>query len=208
MAREASPEADSRMILGVTGGIASGKSTTVGILRSLGARVVDCDELVRCLTDHNPDILNEIRTRFGREYFSGAGALLRSKLAMLILSEPGARADLESILHPHVKASCQRLADDARSRSEPLVICAPLLIEADMLYLVDRVWLISCTREQQIERLMARNEIDRETAESWLEIQMPLADKQKYADDVLNNSVNGIEGLADEISRRWNAFVR
>ena len=168
---------------------------------------MDCDELVRCLTDYDPDILNKIRARFGREFFSEAGALLRSKLAVQILRDGKARAELEHILHPPVLHTCGRLADDARERHEPLVICAPLLIEANMLYLVDRVWLVSCTREQQAERLMARNGIDRETAEEWISIQMPLADKHKYADDVIDNNVNGIEGLADEISRRWETFL-
>lgn len=196
------------MILGLTGGIASGKSTAVGILRELGARVVDCDDLVRCLTDHEPEILNKIRTRFGDEYFSGAGALLRGRIAATILEDAAARKDLEAILHPPVLETCGRLADDARSRDEPLVICAPLLIEADMLYLVDRVWVVSCTREQQVERLMQRNSIDRSLAEKWIDIQMPLADKHKFADDVLDNTVNGIEGLADEINRRWNEFIR
>ncbi|MEZ5338701.1 MAG: dephospho-CoA kinase [bacterium] len=196
------------MILGITGGIASGKSTVTGILRQLGARVVDCDDLARCLTDHEPDILNTIRTRFGEKYFSGAGALLRGELGGLILRDAQARMELNAILHPPVIAACRRLAEDARSRSEPLVICAPLLIEADMLYLVDRVWLVRCRREQQIERLMQRNGIERSQAELWLSIQLPLEEKHKYADDVIDNSVNGTEGLADEISRRWTAFIR
>ncbi|MCB1187027.1 dephospho-CoA kinase [bacterium] len=196
------------MILGITGGIASGKSTVVRILRELGARVVDCDDLVRCLTDHEPEILNAIRTRFGEEYFSGAGALLRGRLGQLILVDDEARHDLEAILHPRVIETCTRISEDSKSRNEPLAICAPLLIEADMLYLVDRTWLVSCTREQQVERLMQRNGISRELAEQWISIQMPLEEKQKYADDVLDNSVDGIEGLADEISRRWNEIIR
>ena len=196
------------MILGLTGGIASGKSTAVGILRKLGARVVDCDELVHCLTDFEPEILNEIRTRFGETVFSSAGAFLRSELAAIILRDAGARRDLEMILHPAVIARCELLASDARSRNEPLVICAPLLIEADMLYLVDRVWLVSCTREQQLERLMRRNGMDRHTAELWISIQMPLEDKHKFADDVIDNSGTSSEALVDEITKRWNTFVK
>jgi dephospho-CoA kinase len=196
------------MILGLTGGMASGKSTATAILRKLGARVVDCDELVRCLTDFEPDILNAIRTRFGKRVFSEAGALLRSELAGIILNDRDARRELEAMLHPPVLQRCETMVIDARSRNEPLVICAPLLIEVDMLYLVDRVWLVSCTREQQIERLMRRSGIDREAAEQWLSIQMPLADKHKYADNVLDNSANGIEGLTDEINQRWQEIIR
>ena len=196
------------MILGLTGGIASGKSTAVGVLRRLGARVVDCDELVRCFTDYEPEILNAIRTRFGEEYFSGAGALLRGELAGLILHNAQARQDIEGILHPAVMARCEMLAADAKSRNEVLVIAAPLLIEANMLYLVDRVWLISCTREQQLERLMKRNGIGRQTAEDWISIQMPLEDKHKFADDVIYNNVTGTEGFADEIKRRWDAITK
>lgn len=188
--------------------MASGKSTATAILRKLGARVLDCDELVRCLTDSSPEILNAIRTRFGKRVFSEAGALLRGALADIILQDADARRDLESILHPPVLERCEVLARDARSRNEPLVICAPLLIEADMLYLVDRVWVVNCTREQQTERLMTRNGIDRQVAEQWLSIQMPLSDKHKFADNVLDNSVNGSEGLADEINHRWQEFIQ
>ena len=102
---------------------------------------------------------------------------------------------------------CGFLAMNARGRQEPLVIFAPLLIEADMIYLVDRVWLVSCTREQHLERLMRRNGMDRHTAELWISIQMPLKYKRMYADDVLVNSVNSTEGLADDIKRRWDVFI-
>ncbi len=177
------------LIIGLTGGIASGKSTVSQYLKSLGAVIIDADVLARELVKPQKEAWEEIITTFGRDIVDEQGLLKRKKLGSLVFNSAQAREELNSILHPKIIQGTKEMIRGYKKKNIPVVIVdAPLLIEAGMTALVDEVWLVAVPEEIQIERVMQRDEISREAAEGRLKSQMPLKDKLKYADRVIDNS--------------------
>src|SRR3990170_3144357 len=130
------------MIIGLTGGIACGKSIVSDTLASLGLRVIDADIIARDLVTKDSPALNEIIGNFGSSYLHPDGTLNRAKLGSLIFSSLKDRLKLESILHPRIIAEMVREIDSARKANDDLVVCAPLLVEANITHLVDVVWVV------------------------------------------------------------------
>ena len=176
------------MIVGLTGGICSGKTEAALVLACMGVRVIDADEISRFLTHYDSDVLLQIEKRFGAEIFTEYGALDRTRLGNLVFSDGNARADLESVLHPPIIALQRENILAARAAGRPLVISAPLLIESGAYRDVDHVVLVSCTTERQQQRLMKRNGLDSAEASARISTQLPLETKQKHAQTVLDNN--------------------
>lgn len=194
------------MILGLTGGICTGKSTATQVLRSLGVRVVDGDEISHYLSAYDPLIISQIHAAFGKEVFHPAGALKRGALADIVFGNAQRRQLLESILHPPILQVVDANIEYARSQGLPLVISAPLLIEAGLQEMVDQLWVVSSTRDRQLKRLFERSGIKAETAEKWIAAQMPLERKEQLADRVLPN--NGtIAEFRQLVEREWGQLV-
>lgn len=176
------------MIVGLTGGICSGKTEAAHVLAAMGVRVLDADEIARFLTQYDAKVLEQIEQRFGPDVFTPYGALDRKRMGEIVFADASARSDLEAILHPPVIALQRENIAAARASRRALVISAPLLIEAGAYEDMDTVVLISCTRELQRKRLMARNSMTKAEALARIDAQMPLEAKHKFAQVVIDNN--------------------
>jgi dephospho-CoA kinase len=194
------------MILGITGGICTGKSVATDVIRSLGVRVVDCDEVSHYISGYDPAILQQIAAALGDAVFQAGGALNRRAVADIILADPRQRQRLEAILHPPIARVVDANIAYARGARQHLVISAPLLIEAGLEDRVDHLWVISSTRARQLKRLHDRSGVDAATGEKWIAAQMPLEQKEQHADTVLANN-----GTLDEfrqlVKQEWHQLV-
>lgn len=194
------------MILGLTGGICTGKSVATQVLRALGARVVDCDEISHYLSEYDPAIWDQIHAAFGTEVFTHLGALNRRRLGEVVFGEAGRRLALEAILHPPIIAVVQANIEHARALNQHLVVAVPLLFEAGMQDLLDQVWVVSASRDRQLARLRERSGMQAEAAEKWIEAQMPLERKEQLSDRVLYN--NGtIAEFKQLVEQEWQLVV-
>lgn len=192
------------LVIGLTGGIASGKSTVSSFLRQLGAVIIDADVIAReQVAPDSPGWL-EIRRCFGEEYFNGDGLLNRKKLGELVFNSPAAREKLNSILHPKIIQAVRERIKTYQEAAEVqlIVVDAPLLIETGMSDLADEVWVVSIDRSEQINRLMQRDRLSQAEAESRLLMQMPLEEKLLYADRVIDNSREPTDVLA-QVREIW-----
>lgn len=178
-------------IVGLTGGIATGKSTVARMLTELGAVVIDADAIVHELQAPGSPVLAEIVEAFGPAALDGSGALDRPALGDRVFRDPKARQQLNAILHPRVRAEMARRVQAAQRAGAPLVVLdIPLLFEtrAGSAAGVESVILVYAPRALQIERQMTRDGCDREEAERRIAAQMPIDDKRALADHVIDNS--------------------
>jgi len=176
------------MVLGVTGGIATGKSFVTHIFCVLGALVVSADELAREVVVPGAPALQKLVEHFGPSVLLTDGNLNRKALAEIIFADPRARIDLNGIMHPAIaQLAEQRLRALARDR-RLVVYEAPLLFEAGAEGRVDAVLVVTADERQQVRRLMARDEIGEPAARARINSQMPLSEKIRRADYIIDNS--------------------
>ena len=176
-------------IIGLTGGIACGKSTISAALAEQGAYIVDGDVLSRQLTAPGGEALPGIRSRFGDGVFAPDGALDRRALGKIVFSDIGARQALDDLMQPLLLTRIR--AEIASAREQGAALCVldmPLLYEKGLDALCDRVWCAYLPRETQIERLMARDGFSQIEAEQRIDSQMPTAEKAARADVVIDTS--------------------
>jgi len=186
------------MILGITGGIASGKSLATAYFAELGAAVVSADELARDIVNPGSPTLQALVERFGAGILAG-GVLDREALAAIVFADPASRADLERITHPAIGRLAEERLAALRRNDVPLVVYeAPLLFEAGAEGRVDRVLAVTVAPEIQLARLMARSGLEREAAAARIAAQMPQAEKAARADYVIDNSGTA-EALRDAV---------
>lgn len=177
------------VVLGLTGGIACGKSTISLMLKELGAVIIDGDVLSRELTAEKGPALPDIRTAFGDGVFHPDGTLDRRALGAVVFSDDQARATLDAIMQPLLLTMILRAIENARqSGASVCVLDMPLLYEKDLDRLCDRVWCAYIPQETQLERLMQRDGFTREEAEARLRSQLPAAEKAARADVIIDTS--------------------
>ena len=174
--------------VGLTGGIASGKSTVMAIFSELGIDTADADLLVRNLLDTDENLLQRIRERFGPEYFKTDGQLDRQALRARIFSNTDDREFLESLIHPRIREALIQARSEFQSPYGVFVV--PLLIEAKMTDLVDRVAVVDIPAEEQLERIMERDKISRAMALQAIASQIPREQRLDFADDVIDNTTS------------------
>lgn len=175
-------------IIGLTGGIASGKSTVNDFLRRNGAVVIDADEISRALTAPGGAALKNIRAVFGDAVFAGE-VLDRKKLAQVIFSDAAQREKLNALIHPMVLAQMQKKTLEADAHGEAAVIWdVPLLFETGYDRFTDETWLVAAEESIQLKRLIARDDLTPSQAQSRIDTQMPLKRKRELADRILENN--------------------
>lgn len=169
---------------GLTGGIASGKSTVARMLESLGARVIDADRIGHELLRSPHPAYQEVVQRFGREILDFTGEIDRTRLAAVVFADPAKLRELNVILHPRIIARVEELAAQyhAESPHAVLVVDAALLFEAGIGGRFTKVLVVWCRPDQQVERLMAKTGLSREEAERRIAAQMPVEEKRRRAD--------------------------
>lgn len=188
-------------VIGLTGGIASGKSTVARMLREEhGLAVVDADVAARTVVEPGSDGLDAIVEAFGAEVLDESGALDRAPMRRRIAADPRARARLESITHPRIRAEVARRLGRLAEEGRPVaVVEAALLVETGNYLQYGALWVVSCSPELQIERLMERDGMTEPEARRMLGAQLPLADKEAVADVVIRNE-GSLEDLAARVA--------
>jgi dephospho-CoA kinase len=192
-----------RLRIGLTGGIASGKSTVAQRFKELGVPVIDADESARAVVEPGKPGLAEVLERFGRSVVADNGELDRRALRELIFREPGSRRDLEAILHPLIRADMEQSAEQAVG---PYVVMAiPLLVEGGPSDRVDRVLVVDVDEAVQLQRVMARDGCTVEQARAILASQASRSARLAAADDVLRNAgtVTDLRRAVDQLHERY-----
>lgn len=194
--------------IGLTGGIGSGKSTAVDAFRVLGSPIIDADRISKDLVKAGQDTLKEIADAFGSDILLENGELDRKTLGRIVFSEPEALSKLESILHPRIRLEIKSQISDFQNLSSPppyIIVDIPLLVENDYQELFDKIITVDCTPEQQIERVMARDDIDLITLEGIMKKQASRNERLEAATHILDNS-GTIESLLKQIDELHNEF--
>ena len=177
-----------RLTIGLTGGIASGKTAVSERLRALGAAVVDTDVVARDVVAPGSPGLAAIAEQFGNEFIDASGNLDRVRMRDLVFRDPAQRAALESITHPLIRERCMQLARE--TQGPYLVFVVPLLVGSSFVALLDRVLVVDCPRELQLQRLMARDDESAEAAQRILAAQVDRQSLLAIADDVIVNDAD------------------
>lgn len=189
-------------VIGLTGGIASGKSTASAYLRELGAAIVDADAISRASTRRGGAAFEAVCAAFG-DILGADGEIDRRKLGGIVFADEDARRKLNSIVHPAVMAESRAQIENARALGVKMCILdVPLLFETGMEKLCDETWLIYVPREEQIRRMAERDGLDAAAAAARIDSQMPLEEKLKRADVAIDSS-GTIEQTREKLCRLW-----
>ncbi len=194
--------------VGLTGGIASGKSTVSEAFARLGAKVLDADEVAREVVLPGKPAWTKLRHTFGSEFFHPDGRLNRSKLRRLVFADPEQRSRLNAIVHPEVMREIDFRFEQLTSSAEHAVVLVdiPLLIEVGVAHRFDKVVVVYATENVQIKRLMQRDGLSREEARQALSVQIDLREKAKKADFVIDNS--GTPGETQvQVEKVWQELL-
>ncbi|PMQ01455.1 MAG: dephospho-CoA kinase [Dictyoglomus sp. NZ13-RE01] len=186
-------------VLGITGGIATGKTLVSNILRRLGIEVISADEIVHNLYQ-DPYYLKKIREAFGDEVFDGE-KLNRKKLGELVFSSEENRKKINSIVHPAVLEIMRREIEGRKKEKGILALEIPLLFEVGISDWFDEIWVVYAPIEKQIERLIERDNLSYESAMSRIKAQLPIEEKIKRAHFVIDNS-GSIENTIKQVESR------
>ena len=189
--------------LGLTGGIASGKSVVAGILRELGFAVLDADSLAHQLIEPGQSAYYEVAREFGPEIVAPNGHINRAKLGAIVFADPAKLARLNGIIHPRVEAAALRQLDEWErvGTREAAFIEAALLVEAGYQKILDGLVVTWCRPEQQLERLRSRG-LTTEEAQQRIAAQLPLEEKMRYATHKIDCS-----GTLDETRRQVQSLA-
>ena len=171
--------------IGLTGGIASGKSTVASFFADLGVPVIDTDVIAREVVAKGAPALAEIRAEFGDEVFNVDGMLDRKRMRNLVFSDDSKRRQLEGVLHPRIREAA---LNQAEAVTDPyMIIVVPLLVESPMKEFMDRVLVVDCSEEVQLSRLLARDTENDEQARRIIAAQASRNERLAIADDVVLN---------------------
>lgn len=194
-------------IIGLTGGIACGKSTVSKILRSLGAKVIDADAAAHALSQPQQPLYDAYVARFGAEILTAQGTLDRAAIGRIIFKDPNVRAEIDALAHPLIQAAVEQQMQAVCPNAPAVVLDVPLLFEAGWEALTDEVWVVSLPEDVQLVRLMERDPVMTEAeARARIAAQMPLSEKRARADVVIDNSGTK-EDTFHMIERIWRERV-
>jgi dephospho-CoA kinase len=191
------------LTIGLTGGIASGKSAVADMFVALGASLVDTDQLSREVVAPGQPALEEIRKTFGPEVLTQQGTLDRAAMRRVIFEDPQKRKALEAIVHPRIRAlMLERIAE---STGPYTVVAVPLLVENGLAKLFDRVLVVDCPESTQLERLMRRDGMEESAARAILGAQVDRQTRLATADDVIDNggSLDATRQRVEELHHRY-----
>ncbi|AIM15859.1 MULTISPECIES: dephospho-CoA kinase [Neobacillus] len=177
------------LIIGLTGGIASGKSTVSTMLKEMDIQVIDADIEARLAVQKGEQAYKKIIAEFGEDILMDNGEIDRKKLGAIIFHDEDKRQTLNGIVHPEVRKRMMTKIEEAKKNQEEIIVLdIPLLFESKLTYLVDKTILVYVDLETQLKRLMARNQLTVEEAKARINSQMPLVDKIRLADAVIDNN--------------------
>ncbi|MCG8425176.1 MAG: dephospho-CoA kinase [Proteobacteria bacterium] len=195
-------------VIGLTGGIASGKSTVASMLRDLGAHVVDADQLAHRVVEPGQPALAEIAERFGPGVLTKGGTLDRKKLGAIVFADADARRALEAITHPRIRAASQETIAGLAARGAEIIFYEAALIVEKQLH--EQPWMsavvvVSVPPQTQLDRLLARETIGEDEARARIAAQRPLADKIAVAAHVIDNS-RSLDETRAQVRELWDTL--
>ena len=196
-------------VVGLTGGIGSGKSAVAHLFAGRGVAVIDTDAVAHALTAPGGAAMPGIRAEFGAGVAGVDGALDRSAMRAMVFADPSARKRLEAILHPMIRSECERqlLASSIRADFSYAILVVPLLIESgDYRRRVNRIAVVDCAEPTQIARVMSRNGLARDEVERILAAQATRAERLAAADDVIDND-GPLAALPPQIERLHRQYL-
>jgi len=189
-----------KYIIGLTGNIATGKSTVLRMLKRLGARAIDADALVHELMEKGTPVWQAVVREFGQGILSSDGSINRQKLGSTVFADEAALRRLEALVHPAVIVRTQELIEGSQ---EPVVVVEAIkLIESGMDKTCDVLWVVTCSKEQQLARLVKQRGLTEEEARQRIEAQPPQEAKLALADVVIDNS-GGLDETWRQVEREW-----
>ena len=192
------------MIIGLTGSIASGKSTVSKMLQDKGFFIIDADIVAREVVELGSDTLQEIKKQFGIEVIYTDGTLNREVLGSMIFHQPAKRKQLNDIMHPAIRKEMLKQRDELTKKEiATFFMDIPLLFESRLQHLVEKILVVSVTEDVQLERLMSRNNLSKEEAEARIKSQLPISEKEKGADAVIYNN-----GSIEESKKQLEAILK
>lgn len=184
-------------LLGLTGGIATGKSTVAAVFAQMGYPVIDADQVARAAVAPGTPALADIAQTFGEGVIQGDGSLNRKALGQIVFSDPAQLAKLNAITQPRIRQMLTDQLQQAKASGVPLVVGeVPLLFERDYVDAFDGVLVVTLPEAVQLDRLMARDQIDARAAKQRMASQMPQSQKVAQADFVLDNSLGEAARIA------------
>jgi len=195
------------LIIGLTGGIGSGKSTVARHFEALGAPVIDADDIGRELVAPGQPALTAIAERFGADILDDSGQLNRARLRERVFTHPAQRRQLEAILHPRIRAEIQRRIASLSPACGYCLVSVPLLIESGWQDLVQRVLVVDAPREAQITRTVTRDGVPRQQAEAILDSQLDRDARLRAADDVIRND-GDLAALQQQVEALHRHYTR
>jgi dephospho-CoA kinase len=195
------------LLLGVTGGIASGKTSVANMLEALGAPVIDFDILARQVVEPEEPAWKEIVSYFGEQVLQEDGTLDRKKISEIVFDDIEKRKKLESFTHGRIGEAFMKQVDEILTKTPDAVIqvVIPLLIETNVQHMFDKILVVYTSREIQIERLTLRDGISRKEAENIIASQLPIDEKLGYADFVVNNEET-LDEARKQVEDLWQAL--
>lgn len=203
----------SQRIIGLTGGIGTGKSTVAQLLQGQGLPVIDADQLAREAIAPGSVLLQTIIQHFGPEILDNTGHLDRRRLGQKVFADPQERSWLEHLIHPYVRQQMvqQITQTHAGTAAQAQCLMIPLLFEANMTDLVTEIWVVRCSEEQQIQRLQQRDSLSEAEIRDRIASQWPLEEKIRRADVVLDNS-GSLAILRDQVHQAlgsiWDSQIK
>jgi dephospho-CoA kinase len=194
-----------RLAIGLTGGIGSGKSTVADLFAQAGASIIDTDLIAHAQTAPGGPAMPAIAAEFGNEFVRPDGALDRARMRALVFADPPARARLEAILHPRIRATVD--AEAALAAGPYVIHVVPLLVESGgWRERVHRVLVVDCPEAVQIARVMARNAMDESQVKAIMAAQASRKERLAAADDVVDNA-DGLEALEPQVGRLHASYL-
>lgn len=191
------------MIIGLTGSIASGKSTVSSMLKRKGYPIVDADEIARLVVEPGTSVIQKIREEFGQEVLKEDGSLNREKLGERIFGEQKDRDKLNAIIHPAIRAEMLRQKETHLANgANTVVMDIPLLFESKLQSFVDKIIVVSVASETQKKRLISRNELTEKEAENRIKSQLSMDFKEANADAVIDNN-----GTLEETEKQLRSIL-
>lgn len=177
-----------KLIVGITGGIGSGKTSATNIFAQLGINIIDTDVLARAALTQGSPLLSEVFNYFGEGFKRSDGSLNRAALREEIFNSSASKAWLEALIHPWVKEQTKKRLIDASSTSPYVILVSPLLIEAGQLELINRLLIVDINPDEQLERTALRDNTSREQVAKIMQQQLDRSKRLSLADDILDNS--------------------
>lgn len=195
----------SNFVVGVTGGIGSGKTTVTDAFARLGIEVIDADVIAREVVAPGSEALDAIAVHFGEQALTAAGELNRAWLRQQVFANDGHKQWLNQLLHPRIRDSI--VTQLGAAQSPYAILSAPLLLENKLTYLTQRVLVIDVSEDTQLARTMARDSNDEAQVRAIMQAQMPRSERVAQADDVLNND-GSLQDVYDQVARLHSQYLQ